>query len=230
MSRPIRIALVAEGPTDKIVLEAALSSILAEHSFVLKQLQPEESIPFRAIGTGWVGVYRWCRQAVARSNGSLRTDILFFAYDILILQLDADVAEKSYADGSIQEAVQDLPCVEACPPPTATTNRLRNVLLRWVGEGETPPKTVLCSPSKSIEAWVVAALFPDDAAVRGGIECFNNAEVRLSQQPIAQRIRKRQEDYQKQSEQLKNAWPRLAANLVEPARFQRDLLAVVPPP
>jgi hypothetical protein len=227
MSSPIRIALVAEGPTDKIVLESALTSILDGRSFILKQLQPEESVPFCEIGTGWVGVYRWCQQSVARSNGALRRDILYFSYDVLILQLDADVAEKSYADGNIQEVVQDLPCVQSCPPPSATTNRLRNILLRWVGENETPPKTVLCSPSKSMEAWVVAALFPNDAAVAQGIECFNNIETRLSQQPVNQRIRKRKQDYQDCSEQLKNAWPHLVATMEEPARFQSDLLATL---
>jgi hypothetical protein len=228
MSSPIRIALVAEGPTDKIILESALSSMLDGRSFILKQLQPEESVPFGEIGTGWIGVYRWCRQSVARSNGALRRDILYFFYDVLILQLDGDVAEKSYADGNIHEAVQDLPCVQACPPPSATTDRLRTILLRWAGENQTPPKTVLCSPSKSMEAWVVAALFPNDAAVIGGIECFNNAEARLAQQPVGQRIRKRKQDYQDCSEQLKNAWPHLAATLEEPARFQRDLLATLP--
>lgn len=229
MSSPLRIALVAEGPTDRIVLESALTSMLAGRSFILKQLQPEESIPFGEIGTGWVGIYRWCKQVVARSNGALRGDILYFSYDILILQLDADVAEKSYDDGSIQENIQDLPCVQECPPPTATTNRLRNVLLRWAGENETPPKTVLCSPSKSMEAWVVAALLPNDVAMRQGIECFNNPEARLSQQPADQRFQKRKQDYQDRLEQLTTAWPRLVETLEEPARFQRDLLAMIPP-
>ena len=229
MSRPIRIALVAEGPTDRIVLESALTSMLAGRSFILKQLQPEDSLPFGEAGTGWVGVYRWCQKTVARANGALRKDILYFSYDILILQLDADVAEKRYSDGNISEIVQDLPCVQACPPPTATTNALRKILLRWAGESVTPPKTVLCSPSKSMEAWVVAALFPDDAAVASGIECHNNADARLGQQPLAQRIRKRQQDYTEKSEQLKSAWPRLVANLEEPARFQSDLLAIIPP-
>lgn len=59
MSEPLRVALVGEGPTERVVIEAALASILRERPFILKQLQPEESLPFGAIGTGWVGVYRW---------------------------------------------------------------------------------------------------------------------------------------------------------------------------
>src|SRR5712664_1804625 len=102
MSDPLRIALVGEGPTDGIVISAALESMLAERSFILKQLQPEESLPFGPLGTGWVGVYKWCRQAVARSGG-LRNDVLYHEYDILILQLDADVADEEYSNGGIEE-------------------------------------------------------------------------------------------------------------------------------
>jgi len=210
MSEPLRVALVAEGPTERVVIEAALASILRERPFILKQLQPEESLPFGAIGTGWVGVYRWCRQAVARSGTSLRQDILYRAYDLLLLHLDGDVADECYADGSIVEAVQDLPCSAACPPPAASTNPLRAVLLRWVGEPEVPPRTVLCTPSKSTEAWVVAALFPEDLAVERGIECWPKPDLRLSQQPLERRIRKRVDDYQTRAADLRDAWPRLA--------------------
>src|ERR1041385_4049001 len=210
MSELLRVAFVEEGPTDKVVVECALSNILGERSFVLKRLQPEESLPFGPLGTGWVGVYRWCRQAIARSGGALRNDVLYLSYDVLLLHLDADVADRRYADGSIEEPVQDLPCVQPCPPPAASTNPLRIVLLRWLGECNVPPRTVLCTPSKSTEAWVVAALFPHDLAATHGIECWPNPENRLAQQPRDMRIRKSQHDYQSRSEDLKAAWPRLA--------------------
>jgi hypothetical protein len=228
MSEPLRVALVAEGPTDKVALESAITSMLAGRSSILRLLQPEESLPFGPIGAGWVGVYKWCRQAVARTGGSLRFDILYNAYDILILQLDADVAEKTYAQGKLQEIVADLPCFKPCPPPAASTNSLRNVLLRWAGESTMPPKTVLCTPSKSMEAWVVAALFPQDTAVLKGIECWPSPENRLGQQPANQRIQKRTEDYENRFEELKNAWPSLTVNLTEAQRFQNDFLALVP--
>lgn len=228
MSEALRVALVAEGPTDKIVLEAALASMLDGRPFILRQLQPEESAPFGQVGTGWIGVYRWCRQAVARSGGALRNDVLYLAYDALLLHLDADVAEKSYRDGSIDETVLDLPCVQPCPPPSATTNPLRHVLLRWLGESSPPPRTVLCTPSKSMEAWVVAALFPNDLAVSRGIECWPNPEQRLGQQPKELRHRKNQRDYQNQAQALTIAWPRLSSTLDEARRFQGEFLAALP--
>lgn len=229
MSEPLRIALVGEGPTEKVVIEAVLTSVLSPRSFVLRQLQPEESAAFGPVGTGWTGVYRWCREAVSRANGPLRQDILYQAYDLLVLQVDADVAACRYEDGNIQETATDLPCEEPCPPPSATTNRLRAAVLRWAGEMETPPKTILCTPSKSLEAWVVAALFPNDLAVQRGIECWADPASRLGQQPLAQRVRKRLEDYRGRSGEMAEAWPRLAQTLDEARRFEAEVRSLLPP-
>ena len=188
MSDPLRIALVAEGPTDGVVIESALRSMLDDRPFVLKQIFPEGSASFGELGTGWIGVYRWCRQSAKRGNGALSNDKLVFQnFDLLILHLDADVAGFNYADGAIIPEVADgtLPCDRPCPPPTATTDALRPVLMNWCGEAETPTRTVICMPSKSTEAWVVASLFPTDQAMQQGIECHANAESRLGQQPKA---------------------------------------------
>ena len=58
MSNPLRVAVVAEGPTDKIVIEAVIFRIFGDRAFILRQLQPEESEAFTPLGTGWGGVYR----------------------------------------------------------------------------------------------------------------------------------------------------------------------------
>ncbi len=96
MSEPLRVALVAEGPTDGVVIEAALRAMLGERLFVLNQIFPEGSSSFGEMGTGWVGIYRWCHQSARRGNGRLSNDQLVFRnYDILVLHLDADVASFS---------------------------------------------------------------------------------------------------------------------------------------
>jgi hypothetical protein len=60
---------------------------------MLTQLQPEGPVSFGTIGSGWVGVYRWCHQSAERGAGRLSGDqLLFRNYDMLILHLDADVA------------------------------------------------------------------------------------------------------------------------------------------
>ena len=91
----LRIGLVCEGPTDTIVINAAVASLLGRRNFVLTQLQPLGSVAFGQTGTGWVGVYNWCRQAVDQAGGSVRDNPIFGTYDLLLVHLDADVADKT---------------------------------------------------------------------------------------------------------------------------------------
>ena len=227
MSEPVRLALVAEGPTDAVVVEAALRAILGERDFVLAQLQPEQSEAFGPLGAGWGGVYRWCKQSALHAGGSLGDfRLLLDNYDLLILQLDADVATAQYAEAGVQPAASDgaLPCELPCPPPRATTDRLRSVLLSWCGEISPPSKVVLCTPSKSTDAWVVASLFPDDAAVLAAspFECHASPDSRLGQQPKRRRIAKSRAAYRESLNRLVRAWGKLGFD--EAKRFEKDLL------
>lgn len=226
MSNTVRIALVSEGVTDYRVLEAAIESMLNGKSFDLKLLQPEESVAFTGggsaglLGGGWRGVHKWCGQAASRGAGKLRNDPLFIIYDLLILQLDAEVAGEKL-DGQ-------LPCEQPCPPSSASTDPLRQVILAWAGENERPPKTVLCTPSKNMEAWVMAIFFPDDREMqRLGWECHSNPEGRLSQQKKPKRFQKSDTEYQQRKSEFKAGWPDIAASLTEAARFQNDFRAAL---
>ena len=154
MSDPVRVALVAEGPTDRIVIDVVLRTILRDRSFVLTQLQPEGSVAFGTLGAGWPGVCRWCRQSANRGAGRLSCDhSLFLTHDLLIIHLDADVAGSCYEDGNLQRRPQEgaLPCQRACPPAHDTTNALRGVLLSWCGEPRVFERIVFCMPSRSTE-------------------------------------------------------------------------------
>lgn len=238
MSDTLRIALVAEGITDYEVLNAAIESMLNGRSFVLTLLQPEGSMAFTdggnagPFGGGWKGVYRWCLQSTQRSGGKLSDDPLFLGQDLLLLHLDADVAGEDPANSNIApipELDGVLPCEQHCPPPAATTNPLRNVLLSWVGETQTPPKTVLCTPSKSTDAWVLAVFFPKDREmVRQGWECHANPGSRLGQQPVRQRFAKNHSEYVKRKSKLQAGWPSVVARLTEARRFHDDFMAAIP--
>src|SRR5208283_5212656 len=129
--------------------------------FDLKLLQPEGSVAFMGggdagpFGGGWKGVYSWCLQAAQRGDGNLSRDPLFISYDLLVLHLDADVADEDPANqrvDPIPSLAGVLPCARDCPPASATTHPLRRVLLSWAGETQAPRQTVLCTPSKSTEA------------------------------------------------------------------------------
>ncbi|WP_295389816.1 hypothetical protein [uncultured Thiodictyon sp.] len=233
MSDTIRIALVAEGITDYDVLNAAIESMLGGRSFDLKLLQPEGSVAFIGsgeageFGGGWKGVYRWCHQAVARSEGQLRDDPLFLGYDLLLIHLDADVAGEDPAD-SLPELAALLPCAQPCPPSNATTDALRKVLLGWVGETQVPPRTVLCTPSKSTEAWDMGVFFPSDKEMlKHGFECYAKPENRLGQQPLRQRFAKTHSDYAARALAIQAGWPSVVDRLTEAHRFQADFMAAV---
>jgi hypothetical protein len=237
MSRTLRIALVAEGVTDYEVLKAGVESMLNSQSFDIKLLQPEGSVAFTSagdagpLGGGWKGVYKWCLQGAERAGGRVRDDALFVTYYILVLHIDADVAGEDPANhplAPIAELAGVLPCEQPCPPPKDTTDRLRQVLLSWIGETQTPPKTVLCTPSKCTEAWVVAIFFPHDGEmIKKGWECHANPASRLGQQKKAHRFAKRQADYQARSAGIQEGWPRIVNRLTEAQRFHDEFTAVV---
>ncbi len=149
---------------------------------------------------------------------------------MLVVHVDADVAEKKYTDGSIRDAeYEDLPCVAPCPPPERTTNALRSVVLNWLGEPVCPPRIVLCTPSKNIEAWLLAAVWPDNNVIRrGNWECRSSPEHQLRALPKARRFERTPDDYKARQGRLTEAWPQVSETLTEAARFERELLDGIP--
>ena len=235
MSEPLRIAVAVEGPTDEIVLKAVLEALLPDTDFEFQTLQPEGSVAFGSApssgtGVGWAGVYRWSRQAVSEGGGSVSGSSALLNHDLLIVHVDADVAGGTYADGNIRDApCEDLPCEQPCPPPHETTNALRAVVLNWLGVHERPPRIVLCTPSKSIEAWVLAAICPKNKVVRRhDWECRPNPEGQFAALPIHHRFSKHPDDYRGKQAEITEAWPQVSARLTEAARFEAEFLAAVP--
>jgi hypothetical protein len=231
MSDP-RIALVAEGPTDRIVIEAALKAIL-NRPFLLNVLQPEPTNP-RSIN-GWGGVFKWCQQFRQRGAASIEADATLSNFDLVIVHLDADVADKSYADlgaAVVQAAahLQPLPCALACPPPGDTVAALEAVLLDWLGLTPTPSATgarsVFCIPSKASESWLAAAVLPAGDALLTGLECRADLETRLAVLPRAQRIRKGQRDYQAHASQITSRWSDVTARCQQAASFTLQVGAI----
>lgn len=235
MFEPLHIAAAVEGPTDAIVLRAILRALLPDEvDFVLHTLQPEGSAAFGASslsgwGGGWVGVYRWCRHSAAEGGGSVSGSSALSYHDLLVVHVDADVTGKTYASGGIQDApYEDLPCEEPCPPPEHTTNALRAVVLNWLGQHERSSRIVLCTPSKNIEAWVIAAMWPENNLVRqDDWECRANPAGQLAALPKGRRFQKRPDDYGRMERELTNTWPSVAARLTEARHFESEFLAAI---
>lgn len=241
MSDELRIALVTEGFTDVEVLRAAFAALLPERRLAITTFQPEGSAVFGttagALGEGWGGVYRWCRQIV-EIDGSLSHASLFEQHDLLIIQIDADVADQRYQQAHILDPnLTDLPCAEPCPPPSAATDALRRVVLGWMNEPRLPARCVFCTPSKAMETWVIAALFPENRMVkRADWECRADPEAQLRAQPKSKRaagkkkgavLRKSVADYRGRRDDIAAAWPRVRQRLTEAERFSRDLIDAV---
>ena len=233
MFEPIRVAVVVEGPTDVVVIEAAVDAVLGGVEFELQVLQPEASVAFngaaRSDSGGWHGVFQWCRQASMEGGGSVSSSAVFMHHDVLVIHVDADVAGATYGSANISSPPRiDLPCEQPCPPASVTTNALRRVVLNWLGETACPDRLVLCTPSKSMEAWVVVALWPDNPVVeRSHWECRKNPGAQLSALPRGRKLAKNRADYERRASDIGNGWPIVASKLMEARRFQLEFLAAV---
>jgi hypothetical protein len=232
MSEP-RIGLVAEGPTDYELINAALKAIL-QRPFILTLLQPEPSLA--ALGNGWGGVLNWCDAASQRHVGSLDTDPTLALFDLLIIHLDLDVALKQYADYSqalAAEAIVNnwpaLPCNQPCPPVANTCAALQSVLLGWLGNAQPGNKTVLCLPAQSTGAWLVAAILPATHALCIGIECNPAAEAGLAHLPKAVRVKSKSVfAYRTHAPAVSTEWAAVKAVCSRAGIFEVAVLAVLP--
>lgn len=233
MSDPVRIAFVIEGPTDYIVLRAAVSALLAGREFVPTVIRPELDNNLAAqSGGGWGGVYKWCRQTVSQTGGPVGGNPLFGLHDVVVMQVDADVARMSYSNYRITDSPQDdLPCERPCPPPSDTTDALRRVMLGWIGETSVPDGMVLCTPSKSIETWVLVALFPEDrSAQEVNVECRWDGEVRLRRYGLIKSGQKLIPQYAANEHGISAAWTEVRRRCSEAERFSVEFLSAAPSP
>lgn len=226
----LRVALIAEGPTDAIVIQAALTALLPR-PFVLTQLQPEPTKP--KLGTGWGGVLRWCLDFAARGHARFEDDPTLPGFDLFVVHVDADVAEKRYADVSdeiadlaVQRGWPTLPNVIQCPPPSGSADVMRTCLLAWAGIQAPGPKTVLCVPSKAVEAWLTAAAFDGGHVLQNGLECNLNGEAQLTALPVAQRIKKTSRDYRTRGPTIAKAWSVVRQRCTQAERFSTEVAAV----
>lgn len=226
----LRVALVAEGPTDAILIEAALRALLPR-PFILSRLQPEPRRP--KLGTGWGGVLRWCLDFATRRYASFEEDPTLPGFDLFVIHVDADVADAAYGDVSDEIASvaaqlgwPGLPDNVPCPPPTGGADTVRACILAWAGLQAPGPKTVLCVPSKAIDAWLVAAVFDSGHKLLTELECSRNLEDQIKLLPAGQRIRKSQREYSTRERTVTRNWRGVRQRCSQAERFSMDVGAV----
>jgi hypothetical protein len=227
----LRIALVAEGPTDYEVIQAALKAVLPQ-PFVMVQLQPEATGGM--MGTGWCGVLKWCQAAGQRHRGSLDTDPTLVGFDLLIVHLDVDVASKQYADcGTLvadiaqQHHWQDLPCAQQCPPVSDTVDLLAMVIESWLGQSTVSVRTILCLPAQSSGTWLAAAVLAEAHPLLVESECNLSLESRLGQLPLKERIKKTTREYRLHAPRITAEWEQVKQVCTQAEHFEQLVLAAL---
>lgn len=230
----LRIALVAEGPTDYEVIQAALQSMLAK-PFTMARLQPEATPGI--MGTGWCGVLKWCQAAHQRHqlhHGSLDTDPTLVGFDLIIIHLDVDVASKQYGDcgGALPAIAQDsnwgsLPCKQPCPPVSDTVDFLGEVIKSWLGQVTPGDRTLFCLPAQSSDTWLAAAVLGSSHQLLANGECELNLESRLKQLPKAQRIKKTIKEYRSHAQHITQKWLQVKQICTQAEAFEHLVLATI---
>jgi hypothetical protein len=227
----LRIALVAEGPTDYEVIQAALKAVLPE-PFVMIQLQPEATGGM--MGTGWCGVLKWCQAAQQRHSGSLNTDPTLVGFDLLIIHLDVDVASRQYADcGTLVADIaqennwRDLPCAQQCPPISNTVDLLVKTIESWLGSSTAGDRTLFCLPAQSSGTWLAAAVLPSAHPLLVDSECNLSLESRLGQLPLKERIKKTTREYRLHAPRITAQWAQVKQVCTQAEHFEQLVLAAV---
>lgn len=220
----LHIGLVAEGYTDHILIRAALEAILGP-KFRLTRLQPEATRP--ELGTGWGGVLKWCRDHCRRGFGALEDDPTLELFDLVILHVDADIAEKSYSDYGLNAEASSkgwatLPCALPCPPAAATAAKVAAVLSSWLNIGAPGRKTVFCIPSKTTDSWLAAAVLKSGSLIFQDLECRSDVGhwLEYRQKP---KIRKKTGDYHSHAAAVCSNWHEVRQLCGQAEQFHQDI-------
>src|SRR5690554_480550 len=160
--------VVAEGPTDFVVLKEIANAIAIEKNEEIKlvELSPQLDATTSSYPPhGWSGVRTWCRkhqiktpEAIAHLDPQIQKYaarqswsalLAIESADGLIIQMDCDIAEE------IQEPYQ-------FQPGSCRVNHSKNGILEWLGLSQAPKEIFLAISSQSLETWILALHPPTD--------------------------------------------------------------------
>jgi len=227
-----KVGIVCEGPADRVVIEAVLDALLDDYKELPLQ-PPEGHVGGDAgpLGGGWGGVQRWCEQ---EARGAKLADLQARA-DLLVIQVDADVASESTIDRA-----------RSCPPPAASADEVRALILEWLGVPGPPDQVVFCVPSMASETWALVALLPGHEAnvpcdpapdegqcveYRADIKALLRARSKdVGAKLVTQKqgkLKNHAPAYCKVQEQITEGWGAVIASCSEARRFDTELKAAM---
>jgi hypothetical protein len=108
-----------------------------------------------------------------------------------------------------------------------STNAARDRLLAWAGLQKPGPKTVLCVPSKAIDARLASAVLVHGHKLLDGIERNLNLEAQLVAPPEPERLKKTQRGYRTHETRVIDAWADVRQRCTQAERFSVDVAAAI---
>lgn len=158
----IRVGIVAEGPSDCLALEEIMRAVHPQIDFL--RLRPDMTL-VSGSPHGWRGVKAWCQQEGGRLE-TLLTGVPGLPIHLLVIHVDCSMAHNAGV-------------LHPCPPARTTADALREVVVQdWLNQASLPEFVALVTPSRTTDAWVVAALNPPYSG-KEPLECDNGAEREL---------------------------------------------------
>ena len=140
---------MCEGSTDVVVLRRLAEEVLG--SIDARTLQPETDELDRAVPnspSGWSEVKVWCERL--SSYQEYFDPLVGDAFDLVIVAIDLDIAVRT----GLQKAPENLKAYDA--------KALCDVVKSWL-PSPIDGRVLIAIPVMSVEAWILAALFPKAA-------------------------------------------------------------------
>lgn len=171
----MHVGIVAEGPSDLILIEALIKAY--DPASRVTRIQPEPTLG--TSGSGWRGVKAWCEEAAQDLTVWMSVDP-DSPMDVLVVHVDCSMAHVLGVD-------------EPCPPASRTARALRRIVAhQWLGiSGDVPDWLKIVTPASSTDTWFAAAAAPLPA-VLGSVECIWPSAV--ENHLVSKRVFKRKSD------------------------------------
>lgn len=164
----VRIGIVAEGPSDLVVIRTLLGKYFqikgipnVELSFVNLQPHIDNTSKSGYSEGGWLMVYKWCLANPPQLRNSIFFEKPIFAGDMdafhvagIVVHIDADICSE-LSDLFPGKELPANPCA-----PEIRGEYVKSALASWLWSdgGEIDGRHILCPAVESTEAWLVAGL------------------------------------------------------------------------
>lgn len=237
------IGIVSEGPTDHMVIKAAIDRITGEDNRYLS-LQPEPDMMGR-FGNGWKGVWRWCKETT--SINMLMQEVQP-VIDAIVIQMDGDVIRKEKEAHCLCKSticeykgrVFPLYCEkvkgEKCPvklPCESHENGIKgrmnhgmSILTEAIGEVDMS-HIMIVIPCDSTDTWVVAA-YDDVDDVEVLTDPWKNIIAkRKLYHGVRVRDKKNTYTYKNFSEKVVDQWSKVTQKCITAMFFEQEVKRVL---